>query len=162
MPDKRAYDYATRNLAEQLYVFRNRTYEEIASELGVSLVQLKRWGCTGEWKDKREQYLNNKAQTLTRLIGIQEHILEKLEAEIEPNTVHQLIAALRQTDSFIEAKISPTTADIDRPALFLEDLRFIVFTLKELDPKGVETIARNYDALIEAFKRRLVASTNKG
>ena len=159
MADRREYDYATRTLAEQLYVFRSRTYEEISREMGISEAQLKRWGKSGEWRAKREQYLTGKAQGVTRMIGIRDRIMEKLEAEIQPATVHQLLAGLRQTDSMIEARLNPAGESVDRPAIFLEDLRFIVEILKGINPSAVGIIAEHYDALIEAFKERYAQAT---
>lgn len=154
MSERKEYDYGIRTLAEQLYVFHGRTYEEISRELGVSEAQLKRWGKAAEWKQKRGHYLRSKAQDLTRIMGVKERILEQLEAEISPGTVHHLLAGFRQAHSFIESKLSPGSGDIDRPAIFLEDLRFIVETLGRLEPKSVRLISDHYDELIAAFKER--------
>jgi transposase-like protein len=154
MSDRREYDYATRTLAEQLYVFQGCTYEEISAQLGVSEGQLKRWGKAAEWRGKREQYLTSKSQTLTRMIGIRDRILETLEGELQPNTVHQLLAGLRQADSMIEQQISPTGPEVDRPAIFLEDLRLIVQILKEVEPMAVGLLADNFDLIVDKFKDR--------
>jgi len=42
--------------------------------------------------------------------------------------------------------------NVDRPALFLESLKFIVGVLKENDPEGLKTIDRNFDAIVNRFK----------
>lgn len=152
MGERKEYDYGVRTLAEQLYVFHGRTYEEISRELGVSENQLKRWGKAAEWRAKRDQYLKSKSQDLIRIMGIKEEILQKLESEINPATVHQLFAGFRQAESFIEAKLNPATGDIDRPAIFLEDLRFIVQTLKEIEPKAVRMVSDHFDLIIDRFK----------
>jgi hypothetical protein len=149
-----AYSYATRALAEQLYVFRGRTYDEISREISVSVSQLMRWSKAGEWKQKRDQYLQSKSQNLTRLIGVRDRIIEHLEGEIQPGTVTQLLAGLRQADAMIDQKLTPGGGDIDRPALFLEDLRFISETLGEVDPEGLKILSRNFDIIIDRFKER--------
>lgn len=151
---RKEYDYGVRALAEQLYVFHGRTYEEISREVGVSQNQLKRWGKSAEWRPKREHYLKSKALDLTRMMNIKESMFGKLESGIEPNVVHQVLSAIRQADSFIEAKLNPVTGDADRPAIFLEDLRFIVGILKEVEPTGVGLLADNFDLIVERFKEK--------
>jgi len=150
----RGHDFAVRDLAEQLYVFRGLTYGQIARETAVSESQLKRWGKEGQWPAKRQDYLRSKSNTLVRLMSIRESILQSLEGNPEPNVITQLLGGFRQADSLIETKLNPAGSEADRPALFLDDLRFIVETLGEIDPEGVRTISRNYDRLIAAFKER--------
>jgi len=152
MSERKEYDYAIRTLAEQLYIFHGRTYEEISRETGVSEAQLKRWGKAGEWRAKRGQYLTSKSQILTRMIGVRDDIIGQLENEIQPHTVQNLLGALKQAESMIEVRINPGSADHDRPAIFLEDLRFIVDTVREVDPLGVQVLARNFDLILDRFK----------
>lgn len=151
---RKEYDYGIRTLAEQLYVFHGRTYEEISRETGVSQNQLKRWGKHVDWRAKREQYLKSKAQDLLRMMNIKESMFDKLESGIEPNVVHQVLSAIRQADSFIQARLNPGSGDIDRPAIFLEDLRLIVQILKEVAPQAVSLVADNFDLIVERFKER--------
>jgi hypothetical protein len=149
--EKREYDFGVRDIAMQSYVYRGQTYEEIAATTGVSTGQLKRWGKKENWKGQRAEYLTSKSKSLTRLIKARSTILDKLEAEINPSTVHQLLSAYRQLDSLIEGQISGRR-EPDRAAIFLDDLRFIVERLAEIDPAGVAVIDKNFDPLIEAFK----------
>jgi hypothetical protein len=151
---KHEYNFAVRDLASQSYIYRGQTYEEIHAEAGISLAQLKRWGKKEKWKEQREEYLASKSKSLTRLIKARTGILDKLELEINPSTVHQLLSAYRQLDSLIEGQISGRR-EPDRAAIFLEDLRFIVEELARTDPAGVAVIDKNFDPLIEAFKSSL-------
>jgi len=148
---QRAYDFNARDLAQQSYIYRGQTYEEIAAQTGISISQLKRWGEKEDWKGQKAQYLKEKSRSLTRLIKARSSILDELELEINPSTVHQLLSAYRQLDSLIEGQISGRR-EPDRAAIFLDDLRFIVERLAETDPAGVAVIDKNFDALIEAFK----------
>lgn len=159
MSSRKEYDYGTRTLAEQMYVFHGRTFGEISGDLGVSENQLKRWGKAGEWRPKRDQYLKGKSQDLIRIMGVKENILQQLESEISANTVHQLLSGWRQADRIIETKLHPGGVDVDRPAIFLEDLRFVVETLKEVDPKGVNVVARNFDVIVDRFKEQHAQAT---
>jgi hypothetical protein len=147
----RARDFTERDLALQCYIYRGQTYEEIADQMRISRAQLMRWGKKENWKGQREEYLASKSKNLTRLITARTRILDQLEAEINPNTVHQLLSAYRQLDTLIEGQISGRK-EPDRAAIFLEDLRFIVEELAKSDPAGVAVIDKNFDALIEAFK----------
>jgi transposase-like protein len=146
------YDFATRDLCRQCYIYRGQTYEEIAEKTGVSPSQLKRWGKDEHWKEQRDEYVNSKSNNLTRLMNVRENILKTLEAEVNPNTVHQLLGGYRQASSIIDAQLTPGGGEVDRPAIFLQDLRFIAEELARIDPKGLAVIDKNFDALIEAFK----------
>lgn len=148
-----AHDFATRDLARQCYIYRGQTYEEIAERTGVSVTQLKRWGKDEKWKEQRDEYVHNKSDNITRLIAVRDKIIEQLEGVINPNTVHQLLGGYRQASSIIDAQLSPGGGEIDRPAIFLQDLRFIVEELAQIDSKGLAVIDKNFDALIEAFKK---------
>lgn len=159
MGERKEYDYGVRTLAEQLYVFHGRTYEEISRELGVSENQLKRWGRFAEWRPKREQYLKSKALDLRRMMDVKETMFKKLESGVEPNVVHQALSAIRQAESFIESKLNPAAGDIDRPAIFLEDLRFIVQTLNEVEPKAVQIVNDHFDLIVDRFKEQYAQAT---
>jgi hypothetical protein len=143
--------------AEQLRCHDGLSYEEIADRVPVSTVTLCRWGKKGNWDKKREKYLKSRDTQIARLIKIRDNILDKLDggeggtADINPNTVHQLLAGYRQASAIIDAKRTGT-AMIDRPAVFLDDLRFIVEELAKIDPAGVAAIDKYFDDLIEAFK----------
>ena len=149
----RDYDFAVRERAEWFYIYAGRTYAEIEAELGVPEATLKRWGSQGNWRESREKYITSKAQDTIRLIRVKDNLLTELEGEINPGTIHHLLGGYRQASNIINEQVAPPgEAEVDRPALFLEDLRFIVDTLKGIDPSAVAAIARNFDGLVEAFK----------
>lgn len=151
-----AHDYGVRTLAEQLYVYRGLTQEQAAKELGIGVSTVEGWARSGEWRKKRDDYLKSKSQTLARLVGFRDKILDTLEAEIQPATVHQLLAAYRQTDSMIETKLAGEKgAEIDRPALFLKDLQFVASVLQEADPEGLKILSRSFDLIVSRFKESL-------
>lgn len=43
---------------------------------------------------------------------------------------------------------------LDRPGCFLEDLQFIIETIRELDPEGLKIVARNFDLLVARGKEK--------
>lgn len=49
----------------------------------------------------------------------------------------------------VAAKDEPA---IDRPALFLEDMKFIADTLGEIDPQALASLGKHYDVLVDKFK----------
>lgn len=150
---RKEYDFATRSLAEQMYIYQGHTYAEISRDLGISENQLQNWGKAGDWRDKRDQYVNSKAQKLARLIGIQERLLDSMEAEIQPAVIHQQLSGYRQLDAIIEARAGGSGAD--KAALFIEFLGQIVRFLVARDPEAAEVLNRHFDSMIEHFKTKL-------
>ncbi len=51
-----------------------------------------------------------------------------------------------------EAAASQVAPEIDRPAVFLENVQWIAAKLKESDPEGLKVLGRNFDGLIIQFK----------
>ncbi len=45
--------------------------------------------------------------------------------------------------------------EVDRPAVFLEDLQFVAETLREIDPEGLKVFARSFDTIVSKFKDKL-------
>jgi len=48
--------------------------------------------------------------------------------------------------------IDDLPSNVDRPALFLESLKFIAGILKETDPEGLKILAQNFDEIVDKFK----------
>lgn len=157
---RKEYDFGVRTLAEQLYIYRGRTYEEVARETGVSVQQLKVWGGpgAGEWRKKRDEYLTSKGLQVTRLIGLRDKVLEQAEGEVVPNTLPQLMAGYRQLDAMIEAKLNPAgPGGMDKAAVALEVLREEAVYFRTNDPEALASLNRNFDGLVAYLKERLAA-----
>ena len=53
-----------------------------------------------------------------------------------------------------EKKQEVHQAPVDKPALFLESVEFIVSVLNEIDPEGLKVMAKNFDTIIQRFKEQ--------
>jgi hypothetical protein len=152
-----AYDYGIRSLAEQLYIFSGRTYEQISEELKISQRQLERWGKAGQWRARREQYLSSKANEITRMIGVRDKIMDNLEDGLVPGTLNLLLAGYRQASTFINERLSPgqpSQVEVDKAALFLEFLQFLAEVLREANPEGLKVLSSSFDLIVGRAKER--------
>jgi len=62
--------------------------------------------------------------------------------------------SILKTMLIIKEKLSDGQINIDRPALFLNDMEFVAKTLREIDPEGLKVFARNFDVLVAKFKEQ--------
>ncbi len=140
--------------AQELYILDGFTYDEVATATGVSRSQIQRWATKHGWKSKRDEYLADMGCLRLEHVGL----IQRLQKELKDKLDGQLLFAYRGlVRDFVgdqkAAKISdPPVLDVDRPALFLEDLNFIATYLKEKDPEGLKALAKNFDGLVARFK----------
>jgi hypothetical protein len=171
------YSMAVRSKAKELYTVTGLNYEEVADAVKElfppptpSLSQIKRWAKMEGWRSRKEK-LRMKAMELEE--GIDEFkkllldlCIAKLKSMKEGNLKidSQTLFGMVQVGNMVSPKKMETTKealapDIDRPALFLEDLTFIANILKEIDPEGLKVFARNFDLFVARFKAKHVKST---
>jgi len=147
------------HVARQMYV-DGRSLTEIEAELGVSRQTLSIWkGQTrkpnddcDEWDKARQRKVNMGLRIeaiLERELSFAE---ERQPGAIDGGTLDNLskLGALVVRFKEIEAQ----KGKVDKPALFLESMEFIVGFLKEKDPEGLKVLAKNFDGIIEAFKEK--------
>lgn len=151
--------YAMRLYADGL------TMEEISDATGVSATSLYKWKAQtlvpgaemDEWDRARAQKRSNSV----RLRSLFERELKHAEDQ-EPGSISaptmdalsKLGALVKRLDDVerAEAARSEVKIDIDRPAIFLEHVEWLVTKLKEIDPEGLKVLGRNFDTLITSFK----------
>lgn len=150
MPSEISWEIRER--AEGLYIIDGLTYDQVADRTGVSVTQLKRWGADGKWTEQKKEYRRELSDLRRGSVQLRAKLLRKVldSPSPDPQDVYALarferVAAL--TTGAREEKI-----DIDRPAVFLENIEWLAKTLKDMDPEGLKVLAKNFDALIIKYK----------
>ena len=145
-----AYSWEVREDAEHLYVRKGLTFEEVAAETGVSVSQLKRWSEIGQWQELKKNHFNLKRKKEM----LHEAQLEKALGTLDPQDIYalsRLETALKRSEP---ARKEQKEVEVDRPALFLEDLQFVAEILKEVDPEGLKVVAKSFELIVARFKKR--------
>lgn len=145
------YDYDLRIDAEEHYVIDGLTYEQVAQKIGVALNTVKNWAAEGEWRKKREEHRAALRDIRSTVTSLRTSLLAKAKGSLDPQDIY---AAVR-LESVVQRQEKKTEEilKIDKPALFLENIEFIVSVLKEVDPEGLKILATNFDAIVERFKK---------
>ncbi len=145
-------------LAIRMYA-EGKSLEAIGAELDISPTSLRLWKSQSlapeaeidEWDRARQQ----RRGMTQRLKDIYEGQVKYLE-ELKPlERTSPMIDALSKLGALLDQKErTESGVRIDRPAFFLESVQFIAGYLKEKDPEGLKVMARNFDDIIDAFKRK--------
>jgi len=166
---KREYSFEVVDQCEDLYIRKEKTFEQISHDTKVSTAQLLRWAKTYSWKTKKAEYRQRfiKAQEETRALMREEILLQDLvnqknlldtyfkEREYDKadsNTlsnyinivtnISKLLQDIRKRDEALRAG-----QKIDRLPIFLEFVRDQITFLKDRHPDMVlsfETILDEY------------------
>ncbi len=146
------------------------TLAAIGEQLEVSVTSLAKWkkgskrpDCDqDEWDRARLQ----KRANIQRLKDLFERELAHVEAQPAGNISAPAMDALSKLGALVkrwdevdraEAAASQVAPEIDRPAVFLENLQWIAGKLKESDPEGLKVLGSNFDTLINQFKAEFTA-----
>jgi hypothetical protein len=165
------YSQIIHGKARELYTVDGLTFEQVAAELAElfpsetpSLTQIKRWAKEEEWRDRRSQLRRGLMELEDGSIDAKKRLLnlcrgklkslEESDQEIDSQTMFGLVRVVNVVSPKESAKKfdGVQAPDIDRPALFIEDMQFIANILKEVDPEGLKVMARNFDLIITRFK----------
>jgi hypothetical protein len=149
-------------IAEELYVVGGLSYEAIAAHLGEdgpSVNSLSNWAQDGEWKRLRMEWVKGQADLKQDSLRLKQKLVKRAldilgEEKSGPQELYAataIAARLGQKETMIKASAGPEQ-DLDRPALFLEDLEFIANILNEIDPEGLKVLARNFETIIARGK----------
>lgn len=145
------YSWEIRERAEELYILDGWTFEQVNKETSVSISQLKRWAKDGDWSGRKKEYRQTLASIRRDKLKLRRLLIQKALNSLDPQDVYasdRLEARAAKTES----ETKDGGVDIDRPAMFLENLQWLAAKLKETDPAGLKVLARNFDLLIALFK----------
>jgi len=142
--------WETREKAEELYIMEGLTFAQVAEETGVSESQLKRWAADGDWAQRKKEYRKSFSNIRENTVKLRKALIEKALSSLDPQDIY---AAVRlESVSARTAAKKESTADVDRPRIFLEDMEFIAKILKEIDPEGLKILAEHFDVIAQRFK----------
>lgn len=102
---KKEYSMEVRETASNLYIYRQKTYEEISKITGVSVPQLLRWGAQEDWRGQKFTQVKKRVDYRKNLYTLRDKVLESAMASTDPQTVHALANLQRIIDS--EEKMKP-------------------------------------------------------
>lgn len=147
--------------AEDLYVLDGLTLEAIAKRLGPngpSVTTLSKWKSEGEWEERRRDSARALADLKRDILKLEQKLAKKALNILEsdqpgPQELYaatSIVGRLGQRES--RSRGEKPEAEVDRPALFLEDLEFIATILKEMDPEGLKVLSRNFELIVSRFK----------
>ena len=157
-----------REQAEELYIVDGKTFDEVAEITGVSITQLKRWGAgfpdpddpeqkSSSWMDRKKEYRSAFANIRRDTVLLRKRMTERALKSLDPQDLYAVVKL--ETMAARQGKKDDQTVEIDRPALFLNDMEFVANTLKEIDPEGLKIFARNFDVIISKFKEQNAQET---
>ena len=152
-----------REQAEELYIVDGKTFEEVAEITGVSVAQLKRWGTgfpdpedpekkSSSWMDRKKEYRSAFANIRRDTVLLRKRMTERALKSLDPQDLYAVVKL--ETMAARQGKKDDQAVEIDRPALFLDDMEFVAKTLKEIDPEGLKVFARNFDVIVTNFKEQ--------
>ena len=152
------YSIAERERALDLYKYDGLTLEQVSERTKIPVPTLKRWSSSEGWGDERESYRADLRAIESKRRRLRHKLMDTVIETLDPQHVYalarveRLIADAKRRSN---EENDGTTAHVDRPRLFMEDLEFIAETLRETDPEGLKVFARNFDVLVDRFKRML-------
>lgn len=132
---------------------------EIARRLDVSDTTIDRWYRDADIPSGGNQWEEGRARHRSYSDRISELFDRELEAaeEAKAGTLSApTLDAIQKLSSmalkFRELEQRSGEITFDRPKVFLENVQFIAGWLREHDPEGLKVLAKNFDALMIAFK----------
>lgn len=147
-----AHDQEIREQAEELFVLDGMTLEQVAREVDVPERTVSNWSAEDGWVEKRMEYRKSISAIKRNTVTLRKNLIAKALQSLDPQDIYaatrlEAMASRRQKD------VGPA-AEIDRPKLFLENVEFIIETLKDIDPEGLKILARSFEIIVERFKER--------
>jgi hypothetical protein len=150
---KKEYYFEVVETAENLYIYKQKTYEEIASITGVSVAQIQRWSEKYEWRKKKLDYVKRRVEYRKSLYTVRDDFLDTARTSKDPQVVHAL-KALQGCIDAEEKMASASEAGSASPEVFLAFMRDMVGFLKERDPEALQALEKNFDEFMSFAKEK--------
>ena len=162
---KKEYSMEIVETAENLYLHKNKTYEEISKILDIPVVTLQRWGAdekpdkTGKggygWRKQKLDYIKRKIGRRKELYLLKDQLIKSAQDNSDPQAVYKLAALQRTIDAEEKGdQLEEKDQKIDRPQLFLEFMHDLVSFLKDRDPDGLSALEKNFDEFVGWAKQK--------
>jgi transposase-like protein len=146
--------------AEHLYCVAGHTFDQVAAITGIAASTLKRWSDLYGWQDRKDKTRKALREIEMKKIELRAKIAGKCLEDLAPQNVYAFAAleSLAQKESRRSAitnaseQAAKEVPSVDRPAMFIEDLKFIAEVLKEVSPEGLKVVADSFDEIVSRFK----------
>jgi transposase len=140
------YSWEIRERAEELYIIDGLIYEDVATETGVSVSQLKRWGQASGWRERRREY--RQAQTSIRhSVMLAKEKLIKSVIDTEDTQKAYAFSSLVTSSAAIEKAAGEHRAPTAGPTRIIKTTQDAVEALQEAVAKKINTMLSEPGAL---------------
>lgn len=133
------YSWEIRERAEELYIIDGLTYDEVATETGVSVSQLKRWGADSGWRERRREY--RQAQTSIRhsVMLAKEKLIKSVVEHEDPQKAYAF-SSLVSSAAIIEKSATEHKAPTAGPTRIIKTPQEAVEALREAVQRKINTM----------------------
>lgn len=101
----REYSMEVIETAENLYIYKQKTYDEISKITDVPVVTIQRWSAQYEWRKKKIDQVKRRVDYRKNLYELRDKILENARETTDPQIIHALVNLQRTIES--EEKMKP-------------------------------------------------------
>ena len=148
----REYSMEIVETSENLYIYKQKTYEEISKITGVPVVTVQRWSTQYDWRKKKLEQIKRRVDYRKTLYEVRDNLLHKAQDTTDPQVIHALGGLQRIIDA--EEKIGVQEEAPPNPEIFLGFMRDMVTFLKEKDPEALTALEKNFDEFISFAKQK--------
>jgi hypothetical protein len=149
---KKEYSMEVIETCENLYIYKQKTYEEISKITDVPVVTIQRWSAQYEWRKKKIDQVKRRVDYRKTLYEVRDGLIKKAQEGTDPQTIHALGALQRIIDA--EEKIGVQEEAPPNPEIFLGFMRDMVLFLKDHDPEALTALEKNFDEFIQFAKEK--------
>lgn len=143
---RKEYSWEIRERAEELYIIDGLIYEDVATETGVSVSQLKRWGQASGWKERRREF--RQAQTSIRYdLRMAKAKLIKSVVDNEDSQKAYAFSSLVTSTAAIEKAAGEHKAPTAGPTRIIKTTQDAVEALEEAVQKKINAMLTEPGAL---------------
>jgi hypothetical protein len=146
-----AHDQEAKEQAKDLYVLEGLTLEQVATETEIPIATVESWSASEGWAGRKREYKASLADIKRKRVLLRKALIDKALQTLDPQDVYAASRMEATSKDHGQASLS-VPPEVDRPKLFLEDMEFIVTTLKEIDPEGLKVLAGSFETIVEKFK----------
>lgn len=141
--------------AENFYIHKQKTYEEVSKIIDVPVVTIQRWSAQYDWRKQKLDHIKRKIGRRKELYLLKDQLIKSAQDNIDPQAVYKLAALQRTIDAEEKGDQSEeSNQKIDRPQVFLDFMRDLVVFLKDRDPAGLEALEKNFDEFVTFAKQK--------
>ncbi|MDI6755343.1 MAG: hypothetical protein QME78_13230, partial [Thermodesulfobacteriota bacterium] len=97
--EKKEYSMEVVETAENLYIYKQKTYDEIARITGVPVVTIQRWSEKYEWRAQKLAQVKRRVDYRKALYELRDQLLETARSTTNPQAIYALAGLQRIIES---------------------------------------------------------------